>query len=99
MSHEPKKMDTKRIIDSDWGKRFRLICPSAWEQALKLASQPKVGVDVYLSDETGECQWVVEALDDPGFWLDAFPTQEEALELCKVMGWQVLDEEGLEEQA
>ena len=60
-------------------------------------------VNIVHSDETGEWQWAISIGEesfwsdgsrrdsswDDGFWLDAFSTKKEALELCKKMGWKI----------
>ncbi len=74
-----------RLIRSLWARRFLLDCPTGYDEAIRRAGEP---VDIYESDETGELQWVV-ALED-GFWMDSFPTQAEAENLVKEMGWPII---------
>ncbi len=41
-------------------------------------------VNIYLNDETGVLQWSIELQNDPEFWLESFPTLEEAVRFCKL---------------
>ena len=72
---------------SPWARRFKRQCPTAYKEALRRVGEPVV---IYETDETGERQWVVALEDD--FWMDGFPTKEEAEKLVSEMGWKYLDE-------
>lgn len=84
-THTAPDDDLERLVSSLWAKRFRADCPTGYSEAILRAGEP---VDIYESDETGELQWVV-ALED-GFWMDAFPTKEEAERLVEEMGWPII---------
>lgn len=59
------------------------------QEGYRLGMTKGLGVHVYPSDEAGETRWVVTTPD--GFWMDALPTKEQALHLCDVMEWMVLE--------
>jgi hypothetical protein len=48
---------------------------------------PSHVVDVYLSNDTGEPKFVVE-IPGTGIWLNAFGSENEAVEFCKSMEWK-----------
>lgn len=84
----PTCPDCIRILlpRTDWAKRFRKeASPSLYKEALSRAGQP---VQVFFSNETGEDLWAVSLEDS--FWMDAFPTEQEALQLVEEMGWPKL---------
>jgi hypothetical protein len=45
-------------------------------------------VSIIHTNETGEWQWAVSFEDE--FWMDAFPTEQEARDFVKGMGWPLL---------
>jgi hypothetical protein len=82
----------KNIKNSKWAKEFKKDCPTAYNEAIKLAQDPNLEVDVYKSDEAGafmgDFQWVIAT--EKNFWMDAKKTKKEALALCKEMGWKLI---------
>jgi hypothetical protein len=54
-------------------------------QASALAHAHDLGGDViiYRTDELDVWVWVVDCVEDPGFWVDTFPTKKEAIAFCK----------------
>ena len=89
----PMNTQTKRgcrasaCFRSPWAQRFKRHCPTAYREALRRVGEPVV---IYETDETGERQWAVALEDD--FWMDGFPTKEEAEALVSEMGWEILGE-------
>jgi len=53
----------------------------------ELRIDPELKVTIHETAETGEFQWVICAECEPGNWLEAFPTFQEAYNFCKHMGW------------
>jgi hypothetical protein len=52
----------------------------------------KVDVTIYHNNEAGDWQWSIDVNIDPGFWLDAFPTKQEAIKFCKKHGLKITKE-------
>lgn len=44
-------------------------------------------VNVSHNNETGERQWAITC--DDAWWMDAFPTRDEAVDHCNAMGWPI----------
>lgn len=53
------------------------------QKAIQEHLDKKSVVKIRLNSENGCWVWAVEVLDDPEFWLDAFPTLDDAMEFCK----------------
>lgn len=49
-------------------------------------ADPKTRVFINHNDETGEWRWAVEVVDSNGFWLDSFPTEDEAKQYIAEQG-------------
>lgn len=75
----------EQFVSSLWARRFKQECPTGYAEAIRRAGEP---VEIYETDETGEVQWAVTLKD--GFWMDAFPTKEEAERLVDEMGWPII---------
>jgi hypothetical protein len=75
----------KQLHKTKWAKDFKKEDPSIYEVAIKFASDPTITFDIYKSNETGEKIW---AIDHKGFWMNAYKTQKQAIQLCKTMGWK-----------
>lgn len=73
------------VSSSAWAIRFLKDCPTGYNDAIRRSGEP---VEIHQSDETGEMLWAV-SLED-GFWMDAFPTKEEAESLVAEMGWPII---------
>lgn len=75
-----------------WLAAVKKAGPGLYTKALHLATTMR-GVHVFLSNEDGgadDWQWVITPESDTSFWLEAFPTEDEALAFCKELGWPVL---------
>jgi hypothetical protein len=70
-----------------WEERLKAL-PSVYEEAMKRAGQP---VEIRLSRDLGDPLWAVATEDD--FWMDAFPTEVEARDFVKAMGWPLIGDE------
>jgi hypothetical protein len=44
-------------------------------------------VNISHNNETGEWQWAITC--DDAWWMDAFPTKDEAVAHCNAMGWLI----------
>tara|TARA_B100000614_G_C14548131_1_gene492877 strand:- start:811 stop:1074 length:264 start_codon:yes stop_codon:yes gene_type:complete len=77
------------IKNTPWAKRFKAECPTAYDEAIRIASETPCSVIIYHAQDQNveEWKWVVESEQEPGFWLDAFDTEDEARELVREMGW------------
>jgi len=82
------------IEHTSWAKSFKREAPYFYDEAIRRATSPDFAVKIVCSTETGDPLWAVEAIAehayDGGFWMVAFPTKGEALDLCKEMGWRVV---------
>lgn len=82
------------IEQTSWARNFAREAPYFYEEAISRANSPNFAVKIVCSTETGDPLWAVEAIAehayDGGFWMVAFPTKGEALDLCKEMGWRVV---------
>jgi hypothetical protein len=90
-------MTKAQLRRTEWAHNFKRECPGQYETALEFASSKKLTVKVAFSNETGDPLYAIDVVnytDNPDcdcFWLDAFPTEREALELCDKMGWKIVD--------
>lgn len=75
----------ERLVSSLWARHFKEKCPTGYAEAIRRAGEL---VKIYETDETGEGQWAI-TLED-GFWMDAYPTKEEAAQLVDEMGWPII---------
>jgi len=57
------------------------------DELAKLSDNKGLGVTIVESDETGETLWAIDMRACPGLWIDAFPTKQEAIELCERLGF------------
>ena len=84
------------IEHTSWAKSFKREAPYFYDEAIRRATSPDFAVKIIHSTEIGPPLWAVAAVaekgkpDDGGFWMVAFPTKGEALDLCKEMGWRVV---------
>lgn len=76
-------MTKKELEQTEWAKNFKKGCPTSYKKAIDLVT---ITVKILHSNELGEWMWAVVAGED--FWLDAFTTKKEAINLCKEMGWR-----------
>ena len=77
---------------TDWAKEFKENCPVSYEEGVRHALNPKLRVEIYRTDETGEMLWAISAVVDgeyTGFWMHAKRTKIAAVELCRSMGWKI----------
>lgn len=78
-------VDLNRFVSSLWARRFKEECPTGYAEAIRRAGEP---VEIYETDEAGEVQWAITLHD--GFWMDAYPTEEESARLVEEMGWPII---------
>lgn len=79
----------KNIERTKWAKNLKKVSPDCYEMAIQIASTENLEVEIFQTNETGETMWAIHAVNDPGFWLDAFPSRQRAINLCKTMGWVI----------
>ena len=78
------------LEQTPWAKAFRADSPVSYPEAIRLARDPTLRVELTHNNDTGEWKWAICAVShDPGFWMDAKPTKKAALELCRTMGWKL----------
>lgn len=83
----------KNIHRTKWARSIKKTLSSyEYEEALKIAglvSDPKntTALTIYKQNEILDKD-MVWAIDYKGFWMNCFPTKEEAVKLCKKMGWR-----------
>lgn len=84
-----------KLISNDramqWSRSFYNNNKCQYVDALYLVLKDDVEVEIFMSNELDESKhlWVVGSAEQPGFWLDAFEKKEDALSLCKDMGWTI----------
>lgn len=83
------EIDTQKLEATAWAKEFKVRSPISYSEALLLALNPKLRVEIVQTDEGGDREWAIDAGElAPGFWMDVKPTKKEALALCKLMEWK-----------
>lgn len=78
------------IEQTEWARKFALDFPWFYDQAIRIVSSPDFAVRVECSTETGERLWAVIATNTDNFWMESFPTREEAIDFCNEMNWKVV---------
>ncbi len=84
-----------RIETTDWAKRFLAECPTSYAEAIKLAIQLEKSrdfVSVELREDPnsrGDTLWAVIPECKSDFWLEALPTRQASLAVCREMKWRV----------
>jgi hypothetical protein len=76
----------EQLEKTDWAKRFKADSPVSYAKGIALALQSDLEVGLHFNEEAEDWQWCVVT---DGFWMDAFPTRNQALTLCKEMGWKI----------
>lgn len=79
-----------KIEETPWAKNFYKDCPSQYKDAIEYASKPNLEVDIIHTNELGSWQYAI-VVEGNDFWMDAFYTKEEALNLVGEMGWKIVD--------
>lgn len=49
-------------------------------------------VILHLNTETGTQMYSICPIDDPEYWIESFPTYEEAREFCDDNGYEIVEE-------
>ncbi len=84
-------MTMQDIEKTEWARRLKAGAPFQYAEAMAIAARLSwVALD-HRDDHSakGDLLWAILPDVDPEFWLDATPTKEEALGLCKSMGWNI----------
>lgn len=82
------------IETTEWARSLKRNVPSAYIEAINLASRPVVEVILRHTDENGYWKWAIvyagEEYPTGDFWMDAKDTKKEAVALCREMGWRIV---------
>ena len=84
-------MTREELEQTEWAKEFKRDAPISYAQGIDYASQDNLEVYLRNNCDLGYWVWSIEVYDNPPFWMDAKETKEEAIELCKQMGWVIVD--------
>ncbi|WP_139093316.1 hypothetical protein [Delftia sp. JD2] len=88
----PRTSTTVAALEqTEWAKQFKVDSPVSYKAALQYALQDELSVFIERSFETGDPVWAVRVFDDPEFWMEAKPTKVQAIELCREMGWKIVE--------
>lgn len=82
----------EQLEQTDWAKRFKEDSPVSYAKGLALAIKPNLEVEIAHTNESGDWCWIIVSADEPGFWMDAFSTRQEAIDLCNQLNWKVIFE-------
>lgn len=79
------------IEQTEWARRFKAGAPFQYEEALAVAASLTWVVLDHRDDHSakGDLVWAILPDVNPEFWLDATTTKEEAIAVCKEMGWTI----------
>jgi len=74
-----------------WISEFNEEYPEQFEEALEIVNGDDFKVIVFKTDELGEDGdlWVIESFHDPGFWMCAEKTKQEAIKFCEDLDWEI----------
>lgn len=88
------------IEETEWALNFLEECPTSYQEAIKIASQPDLKVGLYYNKDAGEWAYSIYPIGNMTFWLDSYRTREEAVKLIRKMGWKLVSEnyEGMSAQ-
>jgi hypothetical protein len=75
----PSMSDEDVLYWSNWGDYRQ---SEIWSHVFVVAQEQQWPVEINFSTETGEGLYAV-SLSDTEWWLNAFPTEEEAVKFCK----------------
>ena len=80
-----------KIEDTAWAKRFKAECPTAYDDAIKIAGETSHVTLEKRDDHSakGDFVWAITSVTEPDFWLDGCKTKKEALAVCKELKWVV----------
>lgn len=84
-------MTRSEIEATEWARRFKAECPTSYEDAIKLAEVVDRVVIERRDDHSskGDFLWAIIPECRTDFWLDALPTKQAALVVCREMKWRV----------
>jgi hypothetical protein len=82
-------MELEQIKTSKWAVEFKAQNPTAFKDALGYATDSKIEMTITKTDSSGFMLWAIVADTKTDFWMDALATKQEAIRLCKRMGWKV----------
>ena len=84
-------MTKAELEQTAWAKEFAEDSPVSYPEALQLAVEPGLRVDVEPATTVlgDPCYAILVADREPDFWMDHKPSRRAAEALCKTMGWRV----------
>lgn len=82
-------LNKKQVEDSEWAMEFLMGNSLQYNTALAFVLDPDLKVTIVYSTEMGDGCWAIVPIADSTFWLDAFPTKEQAEVLCRLMEWPI----------
>ena len=85
-------MTREELEKTEWAKKFKRDCHSNYEEGIHYALDPNLIVDISTTKDwsLGFLPMLAITPDcNPDFWLECFNTKNEALALCREMGWKV----------
>lgn len=83
-------MTKEELEKTEWAIEYKKCGSPSYYIALRYASQTPLFVNIYRTDESGEMVWAIQ-VDGDTFWMDAKKTKKEAINLCKKMGWKIIE--------
>ena len=82
------KNNVKKVGGTKWARDYRRDDPDSYGEARRLVSKQYVEVEILeVDDDISHCFAIVADVD---FWLDSFPTREQAEAQCAKMQWTVV---------
>lgn len=85
-------MTLEELEATEWAMEFKEEAPDSYAEAIRLAQNKKLRVEINRTDETGNWVFALSAIvgdEYTGFWMDAKPTKKAAIDLCRRMGWRI----------
>lgn len=86
-------MTRDELEKTPWAIAFKADAPFSYSRAIDLALRQPLEVEiVHTNERMGTHEWAIIVVDETisDFWMDAFERYEDALTLCKTMGWEVV---------
>ena len=88
-------MSREEIEATDWARRFNDECPTSYAEAINLAVRLAEDYGFVIVEKRhdhssqGDYLWAVIPECNGDFWLEALPTKQASLEVCRAMKWRV----------
>lgn len=82
-------MTANDLANTSWAREFLKECPSQFENAVRLASDPDLEVMIERTDDSGSLVYAISPISAPKFWFDAFSSKRKAIQFCHSMSWKI----------